>query len=67
MNSCVFPLYEYEYGRYRLTYRPTPILPVREYIEGQGRFRHLTPEDIDAIQKRTMAEYDKLVKLSEEG
>jgi pyruvate ferredoxin oxidoreductase beta subunit len=67
VNTCVFPLYEYEYGKYRLTYRPSPILPVREYIEGQGRFRHLTPEDIDSIEKRTMAEYEKLVKLSEEG
>ncbi|MBC7246321.1 MAG: pyruvate synthase subunit beta [Actinobacteria bacterium] len=67
VNSCVFPLYECEYGRYRLTYRPDPILPVREYIEGQGRFRHLTPEDIEAIQERTTAEYEKLVRLSEEG
>jgi hypothetical protein len=40
---------------------------VREYIGGQGRFRHLTPEDIDSIQERTMMEYEKLVKLSEEG
>jgi pyruvate ferredoxin oxidoreductase beta subunit len=67
VNTCVFPLYEYEYGKYNLTYRPYPILPVREYIQGQGRFRHLTPEDIDSIQERTMTEYEKLVKLSEEG
>jgi len=67
VNTCVFPLYEYEYGKYRLTYKPDPILPVREYIEGQGRFRHLTPEDIEAIQERTTAEYQRLVKLSEEG
>lgn len=67
VNTCVFPLYECEYGKYRLSYRPDPILPVKEYIEGQGRFRHLTPEDIQAIQERTTAEYQKLVKLSEEG
>ena len=66
VNTCVFPLYECEYGKYRLTYRPDPILPVREYIEGQGRFRHLAPEDIEAIQEHTTAEYEKLVKLSEE-
>ena len=67
VNTCVFPLYECEYEKYRLTHRPSPILPVQEYIGGQGRFRHLTPEDIEAIQERTMAEYEKLVKLSEEG
>ncbi len=67
VNSCVFPLYEYEHGVHRLTYRPDPILPVREYIEGQGRFRHLKPEDIDIIQERTTRDYEKLLKLSEEG
>ena len=66
VNTCVFPLYEYEHEKYNLTYRPHPILPVREYIQGQGRFRHLTPEDIDSIQERTRMEYEKLVKLSEE-
>ena len=67
VDSCVFPLYEYENGKYRLTYRPSPIQTVDEYIKGQGRFRHLTPEEIEAIQARTTTEYEKLVKLSEEG
>jgi pyruvate ferredoxin oxidoreductase beta subunit len=67
VDTCVFPLYEYEEERYRLTYRPSPIRPVEEYIKGQGRFRHLTPEDIEKIQARTTAEYEKLVRLCEEG
>jgi pyruvate ferredoxin oxidoreductase beta subunit len=67
VDSCVFPLYEYENGKYRLTYEPNPIQTVQEYIKGQGRFRHLTPEDIEAIQARTTAEYEKLVRFSEEG
>ena len=67
VDSCVFPLYEYENGKYRLTYQPSPIRTVDEYIKGQGRFKHLTPEDIEAIQARTTAEYEKLVRLSEEG
>ncbi len=67
VDSCVFPLYEYENGKYRLTYEPSPIQTVDEYIKGQGRFRHLTPAEIEAIQARTTTEYEKLVKLSEEG
>jgi pyruvate ferredoxin oxidoreductase beta subunit len=67
VDSCVFPLYEYENEKYRLTYKPSPIQTVDEYIKGQGRFRHLTPEEIEAIQARTTTEYEKLVKLSEEG
>lgn len=67
VDSCVFPLYEYENGKYRLTYKPSPIQTVQEYIKGQGRFRHLTPAEIETIQARTTAEYEKLVRLSEEG
>ncbi len=67
VDSCVFPLYECEYGKYRLTYEPSPIQTVQEYIKGQGRFRHLTPEDIEIIQAHTTEEYEKLVRLSEEG
>ena len=67
VDSCIFPLYECEYGKYRLTYQPAHIQTVNEYIKGQGRFRHLTPADIEAIQARTTADYEKLLKLSDEG
>ena len=67
VDCCVFPLYEYENGKYRLTYQPAHIQTVNEYIKGQGRFRHLTPADIEAIQARTTAEYEKLLKLCDEG
>ena len=56
----VFPLYEIERGRYRRTFEPLELLPVREYLKLQGRFRHLTDEMIDYIQKRTLEEYEKL-------
>ena len=66
VDTCVFPLYEVEYGKYRFTYKPYNILPVSEYIKGQGRFRHLTQKEIGEIQARTTAEYEKLLKLCEE-
>jgi pyruvate ferredoxin oxidoreductase beta subunit len=34
--------------------------PVEEYLKPQGRFRHLTPELIQHIQKRVKEEYGKL-------
>ena len=41
MASHVFPLFEVEDGRrWRLTIEPEPAT-IEEYIEGQGRFRHL--------------------------
>ncbi|MBW2342200.1 MAG: pyruvate ferredoxin oxidoreductase [Deltaproteobacteria bacterium] len=53
VETGVFPLYEVEYGRYRFT---------EEYLKIQGRFRHLSEEMIDTIQKRVVEEYEKLEK-----
>ncbi len=67
VDSCVFPLYEVVNGKYSMTYTPEKILPVSEYIKGQGRFRHLTPKMIEEIQAHTTKEYEKILKLCEEG
>jgi pyruvate ferredoxin oxidoreductase beta subunit len=66
VDSCVFPLYEVVDGKYRLTYRPDPIIPVKDYLSGQGRFRHLTDKDIEKISVATAKDYQKIVKLSDE-
>jgi pyruvate ferredoxin oxidoreductase beta subunit len=67
VDSCVFPLYEVINGKYSMSYTPEKILPVSEYIKGQGRFRHLTPQMIEEIQGHTAREYEKLLKMCEEG
>jgi pyruvate ferredoxin oxidoreductase beta subunit len=63
VQSGVFPLYEVENGKYRLTYNPEPLRPVTEYLKGQGRFRHLTPDTISIIQKRITEEWNALKAL----
>ncbi len=63
VRTGVFPLYEVEDGRYRITYSPEPLRPVADYIKGQGRFRHLKEEDIALIQNRTTAEWEELKYL----
>jgi pyruvate ferredoxin oxidoreductase beta subunit len=64
VQTGVFPLYEVENGRYRLTYDPEPLRPVTDYLKGQGRFRHLTPDSISTIQKRITADWEALKALS---
>jgi pyruvate ferredoxin oxidoreductase beta subunit len=60
VESGVFPLYEVEHGRYRITV-PTPALrPLRDYLKPQGRFRHLTPDVIDEVEARLHQEYRRL-------
>jgi len=60
VQSGVFPLYEVENGKYRLTYDPGPLRPITDYLKGQGRFRHLTPDSISTIQKRITDEWEAL-------
>jgi pyruvate/2-oxoacid:ferredoxin oxidoreductase beta subunit len=66
VDSCVFPLYEVMNGKYKLSYEPKRIIPVKDYMKGQGRFRHLTDKEIEQIQEGVTRDYQKLVKLSEE-
>ncbi|MBE0557767.1 MAG: hypothetical protein IH628_11095, partial [Proteobacteria bacterium] len=35
--------------------------PVQEYLKGQGRFRHLTPDQIQVIQERVDIEWETLM------
>lgn len=76
VETCVFPIWEAVNGKRSLSI-PSKIIalspqkkkPVKEYLQGQGRFRHLfTPQNqhiIDEIQKATDERWTKLLKLCE--
>ena len=49
VQSNIFPLYEVEDG-VRYTLNESGDRPVADYLRVQGRFKHLTPADIEAIQ-----------------
>ena len=60
VRTKVFPLLEVEDGaRWRFTV-DHPGDPVEPYIKAQGRFRHLTPEQIEGIQGEVDARWDLL-------
>lgn len=63
VESGMFPLYEVENGRYRLSYNPEPLKPVTDYMKGQGRYRHLTDRDISFIETRVTGKWDKLKSM----
>ena len=44
-------LYEVENGKPNVTFKPPKRKPVAEYLKLQGRFRHLTDEEIAEIQR----------------
>ncbi|HUT69918.1 MAG TPA: thiamine pyrophosphate-dependent enzyme [Desulfatiglandales bacterium] len=50
--SNIFPLYEVENAEtFSQTVVPDQVIPVDTYLKMQGRFRHLTEDDIKAYQK----------------
>jgi len=50
VESKIFPLYEVENGVYNITYMPKKEVKVKDYFALQGRFRHLTEDEIREIQ-----------------
>ena len=41
VQTCFWPLYEVENGKWKLTFKPTEIKPLKEWLFLQGRFKHL--------------------------
>jgi pyruvate ferredoxin oxidoreductase beta subunit len=73
VETCIFPLWEAVNGDYQLS-TPSKVIalapqkkkPVKDYLQVQGRFRHLfTPENqkmLDEIQRLTDKNWQRLLK-----
>jgi pyruvate ferredoxin oxidoreductase beta subunit len=64
VQTGVFPLYEIENGKYKITVEPSPLRPVQDYFKLQGRFRHLSEGNIKDIQERVIKDYEALKEKS---
>ena len=61
VQTNTFPLCEVEDGRwYTINYKPKEYL-VREYFKLQGRFKHLTDQDLDQIQQMVNEDWELLL------
>jgi len=59
-DSLVFPLYEIIDGReLNITYRPKNIIPVKDYLGAQGRFKHLFKAGNEHVLKEWQARVDR--------
>ena len=62
VETGVFPLYEVENGKYKVSSEmPKKLKPIKDYFKAQGRFRHLGEEEIKMIQGRVVSEYQKIL------
>jgi len=60
VETGVFPLYEIENGKYRLSLELSGLRPLQDYLRLQGRFRHLSDDTIKEIQERVTEEYERI-------
>jgi pyruvate ferredoxin oxidoreductase beta subunit len=66
-ETGVFPIYEVEDGNYKLNIDFPQLRPLKEYTKLQGRFRHLTDEKLQEIEKRIHREYEQLREKAKKG
>jgi len=64
-KSAVTPLYEIEKGILTINKKPTEKIPINEYLKLQGRFKHLTDEEIKEIQDHIDEQWNRILKLDE--
>jgi pyruvate ferredoxin oxidoreductase beta subunit len=62
VKTGIFPLYEVENGQYKMSLDFPKLRPVTDYMKLQGRFRHLSPDIIDQIQRTVVEKYEELRK-----
>lgn len=64
VETGIYPVFEIENGIYKIDYPKSDakLKPIQEYLKLQGRFSHLKPEDIRAIQRRVIEERIALIK-----
>jgi pyruvate/2-oxoacid:ferredoxin oxidoreductase beta subunit len=62
VRSRIFPLYEIENGRSYTIQEESRTIPVKEYLQLQGRFSHLTDQEIKKIQEMVDEEWEHLLR-----
>ena len=60
VETGMFPLLEVEHGRYWTLNHEPEFRPVEDYLGMQGRFRHLSTEDVDLIKENLESEWKTL-------
>jgi len=65
VDSCFWPLYEVEKGKYKLNYRPNKKIPVLDFIKLQGRYKHALKNKaiLDKLQKHVDDKWEELLGL----
>ena len=71
VETCFWPLFEVEDGKWSLSYKPKQKLPVVEWLKTEGRFQHLFRDEhddvLEAFQHEVDQRWEQLLKLCGEA
>jgi pyruvate/2-oxoacid:ferredoxin oxidoreductase beta subunit len=67
VQSGAFPIVEIDHGEFKINIKPKELKFVKEYLEPQRRFRHVTEKQIEIIQKNIHDDWKSLLKLEKDG
>ncbi len=59
VETCYWPLYEVENGKYKVNYKPAKKLPIEEFLKPQKRFKHMFKPGNEWMIKEFQEEVDK--------
>lgn len=66
VQNAIFPLFEIENGeKYALNIKLKEKKPINDYLRLQGRFHHLTENEIKFIQEEVDKNWERLLKKCE--
>jgi len=65
VQAKIFPLYEVENGVYTITRKPKKDIDVADYLRIQGRFRHMSEEQVDRFRQDVLREWEILLRKEE--
>lgn len=65
VNCRAYPLFEIEQGKIKL--QEFPYEKLENYLKAQGRFSHLTSQEIEDLKKFFEKQYEKLKKIADSG
>ena len=60
--SGLWPLYEVVNGDLKITYKPKELKPVKDVLQSQGRFRHLTDNEVEDVQEHVYSFWNRLLE-----
>ena len=66
VETCYWPLFEYDHGKCILNYEPKNKLPIEDFLKPQGRFKHLFKSGnehlIESFQEEVDRRWEELLK-----